>query len=72
MTEQKTRFASRYYSREDGLEYTGEIYSDLSEALVDIRATLKELGAHTGHTFDWNLYEWTDNGYGEIIAGSDI
>lgn len=72
MTKSKTQFASRLYCRDDGLEYTGDVYPNRRVAMADIRATLKALKAETGKSFDWHLHAWTDEGFGEIVAGSDI
>lgn len=74
MMKAKPRYATRIYGRDDGLEYTGEIYPTLAQAQRGRRQQIKEMlankeGGNSG--FDWQIHEWRD-AYGEIVAGSDI
>jgi hypothetical protein len=73
MVKQKTRYATRIYGREDGLEYDGDIYPTLKQALKGARAQIAEMKRHgqcVGGA-DYQVLEWHD-AYGEIVAGSDI
>lgn len=70
------RFATRLYGRDDGLEYTGEVYPTLTKAIKGAKEAVKDMKAE-GVRLDWNVCEWIEeNGclgrYGQILAGSDI
>jgi hypothetical protein len=64
------KYATRIWGK-DGLEYTGDVYKTKLQAIKGVRWEIKQLIKAGLAGADWTVFEWTDTGYGEVIASSD-